>query len=409
MMDIKTLLKENIDLFTSIGNDPTGGMTRLLYSDSWLEAQNQLKATLEESGMMTQFDEIGNLFGRLEGSMYPDETILSGSHIDTVVNGGNLDGQYGIIAAYLAVHYLKETYGQPLRSLEVISMAEEEGSRFPMAFWGSKNFVNEAKKEDAIEMADFKGIKFVDAMKACGFDFKPETATKRTDVKAFLEIHIEQGNVLENKKLQIGVVNNIAGQRRYTVTLKGEANHAGTTPMGYRKDAVYAFSKICSEAIGKAEEVGDPLVLTFGKVEPKPNTVNVVPGEVLFTIDCRHTDKEELKNFTESLEKRMQEIAVGMGMTIDIDLWMDEAPVPMDESIVSVIEEAVKSENIDYLIMHSGAGHDSQIIAPHYPTAMIFVPSIKGISHNPAEETKIDDLVAGVKTLAGALYQLAYK
>ena len=151
------------------------------------------------------------------------------------------------------------------------------------------------------------------------------------------------------------------------------------------------------------------MVLTFGKVEPKPNTVNVVPGEVLFTIDCRHTDKEELKNFTESLEKRMQEIAKEMGMTIDIDLWMDEAPVPMDESIVSVIEEAVKSENIDYLIMHSGAGHDSQIIAPHYPTAMIFVPSIKGISHNPAEETKLEDLVAGVKTLAGALYQLAYK
>lgn len=408
-MNLETVLKENIDLFTSIGNDPTGGMTRLLYSDSWLEAQNQLKEKLEEIGLTTHFDEIGNLFGRLEGSTYPEETIMSGSHMDTVVNGGNLDGQYGVIAAYLAIYYLKETYGQPLRSLEVISMAEEEGSRFPTAFWGSKNFVNEAKREDVEAIADFKGVKFVDAMRACGFDFKPEDAVKRNDIKAFVELHIEQGNVLENKNLQIGVVNSIAGQRRYTVILKGQANHAGTTPMEYRKDAVYAFSRICSEAIRQAEEVGDPLVLTFGKVEPKPNTVNVVPGEVLFTIDCRHTDDSILKQFTADLEDRMKEIAEEMGMTIDIDLWMDEAPVPMNESIVSVVEEAAKTEKMDYCVMHSGAGHDSQIIALHYPTAMIFVPSIKGISHNPDEATTLKDLVAGVKTLASALYNLAYK
>lgn len=408
-MDWFKTIQENVDLLSGIGSDPTGGMTRLLYSESWLEAQNAVKNKLEEIGMETHFDEIGNLFGRMEGSKYPDETIMSGSHIDTVINGGNLDGQFGVIAAYVAMAYLKETYGQPLRSMEVISMAEEEGSRFPTVFWGSKNFVNEAKIEDVESISDFEGIKFVDAMRQAGFDFKKGEQKRREDIKAFVELHIEQGNVLENEELQIGVVNSIAGQRRYTVVLKGQANHAGTTPMGYRRDAVYAFSRICSELIEKARAVGDPLVLTFGKVEPKPNTVNVVPGEVLFTIDCRHTDSDVLIGFTQNLEQRIKEIATEMDIEATIDLWMDEAPVPMDANIVAILEEAAKKANMKYRVMHSGAGHDSQIIAPHYPTAMIFVPSIGGISHNPAEATKLEDLVEGVKMMASALYELAYK
>lgn len=408
-MDWFKTIQENVDLLSGIGSDPTGGMTRLLYSDSWLEAQNAVKNKLEEIGMETHFDEIGNLFGRMEGSKYPDETIMSGSHIDTVINGGNLDGQFGVIAAYVAMAYLKETYGQPLRSMEVISMAEEEGSRFPTVFWGSKNFVNEAKIEDVESISDFEGIKFVDAMRQAGFDFKKGEQKRREDIKAFVELHIEQGNVLENQGLQIGVVNSIAGQRRYTVVLKGQANHAGTTPMGYRRDAVYAFSRICAESIEKARAIGDPLVLTFGKVEPKPNTVNVVPGEVLFTIDCRHTDSDVLIDFTQKLEQRINEIANEMDIEATIDLWMDEAPVPMDAAIVSILEEAAKKANMKYRVMHSGAGHDSQIIAPHYPTAMIFVPSIGGISHNPAEATKLEDLVEGVKMMASALYELAYK
>jgi allantoate deiminase len=408
-MDWFKTIQENVDLLSGIGNDPTGGMTRLIYSDSWLEAQNAVKNKLEEIGMETHFDEIGNLFGRMEGSKYPDETIMSGSHIDTVINGGNLDGQFGVIAAYVAMAYLKETYGQPLRSMEVISMAEEEGSRFPTVFWGSKNFVNEAKIEDVESISDFEGIKFVDAMRQAGFDFKKGEQKRREDIKAFVELHIEQGNVLENEELQIGVVNSIAGQRRYTIVLKGQANHAGTTPMGYRRDAVYAFSRICSESIEKARAIGDPLVLTFGKVEPKPNTVNVVPGEVLFTIDCRHTDSDVLIGFTQKLEQRINEIATEMDIEATIDLWMDEAPVPMDANIVAILEEAAKKANMKYRVMHSGAGHDSQIIAPHYPTAMIFVPSIGGISHNPAEATKLEDLVEGVKMMASALYELAYK
>lgn len=408
-MDLTKAVKDDIELFSKIGDDPTGGMTRLLYTEKWVEAQNKIQERMETIGMTTKFDAIGNLYGRVEGTEKPEETIMTGSHVDTVVNGGTLDGQYGVTAGYLAVEYLLDKYGKPKRSLEVISMAEEEGSRFPTVFWGSKNFVNEEDRLSVEDIADSEGIKFVDAMRESGFDFKKEEDRKlRDDIKAFVEVHIEQGNVLEMEGLQIGVVNNIAGQRRYTITLKGQSNHAGTTPMGYRKDTVYCFSKIVSSAIDRAKEVGDPLVLTFGHVEPKPNTVNVVPGETIFSIDCRHTDAEVLKNFTEDLEEEMKKTAAQMDIEIDINRWMDEKPVPMDADIVNTIESVVKEKGMKYRMMHSGAGHDSQIIAPHYPTAMIFVPSIGGISHNPAEETNLEDLVEGVKALAESLHKLAY-
>jgi allantoate deiminase len=408
-MELKKEVTAMVDALSQIGNDPTGGMTRLLYTDSWKEAQSFVENQLTETGLKTSYDAVGNLFGRLEGSKYPDETILSGSHIDTVVNGGTLDGQYGVVAASLAVKYLKETYGQPLRSLEVISMAEEEGSRFPTVFWGSKNFVGEAKKSDVEAITDFDGKSFVAEMQRQGFDFRNPQDPIRKDIKAFVEIHIEQGSVLEKESLQIGVVNSIAGQKRYTFVLKGEANHAGTTPMGYRKDAVYGFAKMCSAVIDRGLELGAPLVVTFGKVEPKPNTVNVVPGEVLFTMDCRHTNGQLLDEFTAEAEQIIKNIANEHGLTVEMDLWMDERPVPMDDRIVVTVEQAVKQSGKKYKVMHSGAGHDSQVIAPHFPTAMLFVPSIDGISHNPAESTDIEDLTAGVEVLAASLYELAYK
>ena len=393
---------------SAIGADPTGGMTRLLYSQEWIEAQNALKQKFIDHGLTASFDEVGNLFGRLEGSKYPNESILSGSHIDTVVNGGNLDGQYGIEAAFLAIQYLKETYGQPLRSLEVVSFAEEEGSRFPYVFWGSKNIVGIANNDDVVNITDAKGIKFVDAMHNAGFDFRDNTKPMRDDIKAFVEIHIEQGNVLEIEGKQIGIVNSIVGQRRYNVSLKGQSNHAGTTPMGYRKDTIYGFSQICFESINKAKKIGDPLVLTFGKVEPKPNVVNVVPGYTNFTIDCRHTDKKALIDFTTELEADMQCIAKEHGLIIEIDRWMDEDPIPMDQKLVQKLETICQRDNYNFRIMHSGAGHDAQIFAPKVPTVMFFVPSINGVSHNPAEATKIEDLAEGVKILAQTLYELAY-
>lgn len=369
-----------------------------------------MKETLEEDGFTVNFDDIGNLTGRLEGSKYPDETIVSGSHIDTVVEGGHLDGQYGILAALTAMKALKEEHGQPLRSLEVLALAEEEGSRFPFAFWGSKNFFNLADEEDVKDIADAEGIEFERAMQDSGFNYRQQD-NDFNNIKAFVEMHIEQGKVLESEEKNIGVVNGIVGQKRYTVTLKGEANHAGTTPMGLRNDAVVGFSQIASQLTERAREIGDPLVVTFGRVDPVPNTVNVVPGEVVFSIDTRHINQEALNQYAEEITQTIKNVAEKEGLEYDIDLWMDEAPVLMDEHLVEKIEEAANEVvgESKYKLMSSGAGHDSQIFAKYVPTAMMFVPSINGISHNVEEETDVEDLVKGIEVLKQVLYELAYK
>ncbi|MFC5588969.1 allantoate deiminase [Sporosarcina soli] len=409
MKDLTSEVAQLVDWLGEFGKDPEGGVTRLLYTNEWVEAQKALEKQMQEDGLTTRYDDIGNLFGRLEGSKYSDETILTGSHVDTVKNGGKLDGAFGILAGILALRHLKAKYGQPLRNLEVVSFAEEEGSRFPYAFWGSKNLMGLAKKTDVENIEDFNGVRFVDAMREAGFDFRDETKAMRNDIKGFVEIHIEQGNVLEKEGKAIGVVHNIVGQRRFTIEVTGVANHAGTTPMGYRKDALLAASQMIQDVINKAKEYGDPLVATVGKIEVKPSIVNVVPGNALFTLDVRHTEKDMLVKFTEELTTIIDGISAESGVETTIDMWMDEDPIPMDPQIVDAIEKQTKEKGLNYKMMHSGAGHDSQIIAPIVPTAMIFVPSRDGISHNPLEYTSPEELAIGVQALIESLYVLAYK
>lgn len=405
------ICKKDIELmmehFSSFGRNEQGGMTRLLYTREWLECQQELKEKFAGIGMEAQFDEIGNLTGTVLGTEQPGQIIAAGSHIDTVVNGGVLDGQLGIIGSYLAVKYLLSNYGLPKKSLQVISMAEEEGSRFPIVFWGSKNLLGLASNQEASEAVDAAGIRFETAMRECGFDYQKEQKSSMQQVKAFLELHIEQGNTLEMEDIPLGVIRGIVGQRRYNIRLKGQANHAGTTMMKYRRDVIQAFARIVDTSIERIKSV-DQMVLTFGKILVEPNTVNVVPGDALFTMDCRHIDQTALIEVSEEIEENMRKIAAEMGCSIEIDRWMDEVPVPMNSDIMKVFEAACEEQKVEYKVMHSGAGHDSQIIAPHIPTGMIFVPSIKGISHNPEEKTRLEDMKKGIDVLAAALYKLAY-
>ncbi|MEG1332018.1 MAG: hydantoinase/carbamoylase family amidase, partial [Eubacterium sp.] len=208
-------IKEMIDWMSSYGADETGGMTRLLYSESWLAVQQALKGKFEALGMAVHFDEIGNLYGKITGTECQEETIATGSHVDTVVNGGKLDGQLGIFGGYLAIKNLLEEHGRPKKNLEVISIAEEEGSRFPYVFWGSKNIFGLADRKEVFNLEDMNGIRFEDAMHQCGFDYREETESTLSDVKAFVELHIEQGNTLEMEKKSVGIINSIVGQRRY--------------------------------------------------------------------------------------------------------------------------------------------------------------------------------------------------
>ena len=400
--------EELLAALSSIGTDAQGGLTRLLFDDHWKLAQETLKARFEKAGLDTAYDTAGNLIGTVAGSENPEETVMTGSHIDTVRNGGTLDGQYGILAGFLAVQRLLEKHGTPKRTLSVVSFAEEEGSRFPFAFWGSKNLVSSVDRDLLKDVVDKDGISFAEAMTDAGFDFSAAPDAPHTGIVAFVEAHIEQGAVLEHLGKQIGVVTAIAGQKRYNVSLRGEANHAGTTPMPLRRDALEGAALCISTLLSEAKQLGDPLVLTFGKLEPKPNIVNVVPGEVNFTVDTRHTDALALDSFARYVENTIRSIADELNLSVEIDNWMDESPVPMNQRLIELLSDVCSEQGIDYHVMHSGAGHDSQILAPKVPTTMLFVPSIKGISHNPAEDSKMEDLVAGIDVLETALYKLAY-
>lgn len=395
-----------LDVLAGKASDPTGGITRLLYTPEWVNSQNELKKIMEEAGFSVYFDEIGNLFGRLQGSEPGAGTILTGSHVDTVRNGGKLDGMFGIISGIVALRYLKSEYGAPKRSLEVVSFAEEEGSRFPFVFWGSKSFLGMAGEKDVAHLMDNDGVLFSDAISGAGFGFK--AGGVRNDIQKFIEIHIEQGNVLEREGLEIGVVNAIVGQRRFKVKVSGTANHAGTTPMEYRRDALYAASRMIASVTDRARACGSPLVTTAGFIEVRPNIPNVVPGEAEFSLDIRHTDSGFLRSFTEEAIAMLRNIASECGVEIEVNMWMDELPVPMSEDLVCCLKNVCESKRVNYRVMHSGAGHDAQLIAKYMPAAMLFVPSKDGVSHNPAEYTDPEYLAKGVSVLIDALYELAY-
>lgn len=385
--------------------DADGSIQRLLYTPAWLAAQRHLQSIMDAHGFTTYFDSIGNLFGRMEGADNT-RTILTGSHIDTVKNCGRLDGLYGIAGGIEAVLRLVHAHGRPACSLEVVSFAEEEGSRFPYAFWGSKNLAGTADPAAVSGLQDEDGLGFADQMQACGFAFGPQAA--RRDIAAFVELHIEQGAVLERQGADIGVVEAIVGQKRFSVKITGAANHAGTTPMAYRRDALACAAEIIAEIRNRAIAWGDPLVATVGKIEALPGGGNVIASHVEFTVDIRHTDAQKLSGFEAHVLAMAEDAARRHGTGLAVSKYLDTAPTPMCGEIVSLVEAACRKSCCKYIKMPSGAGHDAQIMAGLANTGMIFVPSRDGISHSPLECTSPQGLASGVDVLAHVLHGLAY-
>jgi allantoate deiminase len=396
---------ERLKWLAEYGKDNQNGITRLVYSDPWLQAQNNLKNWLIQEGFAVDIDPVGNLLASVKGSNRPTEVVLTGSHLDSVVNGGIYDGQYGIIGGALAISNLLKKYGPPKKTLQLAAFAEEEGSRFPYAMWGSRNMFGQANLCDIEGIVDAEGISMIDAMRELGYSAEQ---SPKQDVTAFIELHIEQGSVLEKENKDIGVVYSIVGQRRFLVTVLGEPNHAGTTPMSDRRDAMKSASFIVSRIMTLADEVGDPLVATVGKFELEPNISNVVPGKAMFTLDIRHINETELEDVTNLITTEIYAIAKQQNVDVQIEAWFTSKPVPMNESIFTLLKESCERKKIPYKLMHSGAAHDAQVIAPIIPTAMIFVPSRFGISHSPFEYTNEQALEKGIEVLEEALRQLAY-
>ena len=401
-------LAEAFEWLSSFGAVSEGGVTRTLYSKPWQEAQQALREWMEMLELETRFDSLGNLFGRLGAVNSRARTILVGSHIDTVISGGKYDGAYGILAAILALSHLKKTYGQPMYNLEVVSLCEEEGSRFPIACSGS-GIMTGAYTFDVIKgVTDSEGIRYETAMKEAGFGAEAENYKVRDDIDSFIELHIEQGPSLEKLAKSIGIVKTIVGQKRFRVTVKGESNHAGTTLMKWRKDALHGAVLMIHDLYELAKAYDENLVTTVGQLNIEPNVSNVVPGQVVFTVDARHPLESVLSTFCECFTKRFLEIATARDLQIEMELWHEVLPVKMDSNLNKRIQSICTERVVSYHVMNSGAGHDAQLFAQVCPATIMFVPSQGGISHSPLEYTSPAALETGLDVLIQLLHQLAY-
>lgn len=389
-------------------SEPGEGVTRLLYSPEWMQAQQFLLEQIADSGLEGYADDVGNVYGELTGSRNSEPIVLTGSHIDTVVSGGRYDGAYGVAAALAALRHLRRTYGPPQRTITAVSFAEEEGSRFPLTFWGSGHVTGLYDVSEAAGCRDAGGVSLQEAMAGCELGPR-QPKPSCSSLAAYVELHIEQGIVLEREGTQLGIVSAICGQRRFAAVVRGTANHAGTTPMGLRCDALAAAAEMTLQLEALATAAGDPLVATVGRLEVRPNTPNVIPGEVRFTLDIRHSDEAELEAFCARALAAFAEIAKRRGAALQIKPQLAAAPAPMDARLQAELAAICAGQGLSWRSMASGAGHDAQLFAPLCPAAMLFVPSRGGISHAPEEYTPPEALAAGLNVLIALLYKLGYE
>jgi allantoate deiminase len=401
------ILQQYLDALGSIGWQTEGGIIRPVYSAAWVQARGQVAAWMRAAGLEVRGDAVGNLFGRLRGRD-DSKTILTGSHLDTVPRGGKFDGALGILAGLVALRLLREQAGQPRRSVEVVALCEEEGSRFEAHYWGTRAMLGLVEADELARLRDEQGMSIAEAMRGAGLSPERYREAMRHDLEAFLELHIEQGRVLYEERIHLGIVEAIVGLQHRRITVRGRADHAGTTPMAMRRDALQGAAHMAIEITRLVEQEGRPAVVTLGKWSVKPGAVNVVPEEASFSIDVRHPDEDTKQRLAAAMLARCEAIALERGLTLSSEITSDSLPSRMDAALQAMLVQAAESCGASWKAMPSGAGHDSQEMARHLPTAMLFVPSLEGRSHSAAEYTSQEDAALGATVLATALRQLAY-
>jgi allantoate deiminase len=395
----RALLERRLDELYAIGAEPEGGAFRPLYGAAWAEAVERVERWMKDAGLQTRRDAVGNLWGRAEGTD-DGKAIVTGSHIDTVRRGGRLDGALGIVAGLTAVESLLKARGKPRRPLEVVAICEEEGSRFATNFWGSRAIIGAIHTDEDPAIAD--------GMRERGLDPARVAEAARDDIGTFVELHIEQGVVLASSGASLAVVSAIVGTAHLEVIVTGRPDHAGTTPMELRGDALAGSAAMIQAVESIARALGKPAVATVGKIRAEPDQINVIPGRVVFTVDLRHSDLGARRALEERIRSLCGTIASERSLGIEIRTLLERPPVSMHAEVRALLARAAKDLGVETTEMVSGAGHDAQVLAARCRVGMLFVPSIGGRSHCPEEATKAEDLELGTKVLARALEILAY-
>lgn len=383
-------LKNNLINLGNIGYEEGKGITRSAFTKEYEEGRDLVKGLMEEAGLYVCQDSVGNLFGKLEGKE-KNKSILLGSHIDSVPNGGMFDGNLGVLAAIECIQTLKENKYDANFSIEAVAFIGEEGTEVGGTF-GSRLFSGEFKPSKSdLEYLKTVGITEEDTLNA---KRDPET------LKCYLELHIEQGNVLNSEKLSIGVVKGIVGIAQYNAKVNGKANHAGTTPMNLRNDALVKASKAIININDIVKKVGSPMVGTVGYIKVYPGAINVIPGMVEFTIELRDMDRTRVLNTLEMIKENCY------NLDLEVENLGFEWEVNLNEEMQNLIEESCKDLNYSYKYMVSGAGHDANPISKITPSGMIFIPSKDGISHSPLEWSDWEDIEMGTNVLLNTIIKI---
>lgn len=389
-------MEKRILALAEFGANPEGGVSRVAFSDADLAGRSYIKELMRSAGLDVRTDTAGNIIGRRagrEGSLPP---ILFGSHIDSVPGGGNYDGDVGVIAAIEVIELLNEHGIETRHPLEVVNFTDEEGGLTGSRALGGK------LTAEALQVMSHSGLTIRDGIRHVGGD--PDrldlAVRKPGELAAYIELHIEQGAILYEEKIDIGVVEGIVGIRWWDITIEGMANHAGTTPMDRRHDAMVTAAELTLEINGIANELEGRQVATVGRIEALPGAPNVIPGKVVMSLEIRDLDAAKMQKVFDLIEAEADRITSARGTSIEFEeLDVAAPPAPTDELMRDIIASAADGLGLTYKRMPSGAGHDAQDLAHLTPIGMIFVPSVDGISHSPKEFTSAEDMANGASVL----------
>lgn len=401
-------LERDLAALAEFGQDPRGGMTRVALSKADAQARAYVRRQMEALGLEITFDEVGNLFGRRAGTEAGAPVVMTGSHLDTVPQGGRYDGPLGVVGAVEALRMLDAAGVKTRRPIEVAIFVGEEGSRFKRGTIGSAALAGDVPIADILALVDGDGVTYRDALATYGDQGKARPGlAPRGSVHAFVELHIEQGGVLEAAKLPIGAVTVINGLVQHVVTVTGDANHAGATPMNMRKDALVGAAEMIAaiEFIAKRLTLG--AVATVGRLEVKPGGFNIIPQEAVFSIDMRAPKGDVLTTLDQEIRESMTAIAEKRGLPLHIATRQRVEPGVFHEPVISAVERGAKAAGLGCMRMPSGAIHDALHMANACASSMIFVPSTNGKSHCPEEFSPTPEMLQGCVVLAYALADLA--
>lgn len=400
-------LQKDIESLAAFGKSGPTAVTRLAFTDADNDAHRHVEKLMRDAGMEIRYDAFGNLFGRRPGTQGEVKPVVTGSHVDGPPDGGIYDGVIGVLSGIEACRVLSESGAQTLRPIEVCAVRAEHLDRFGISCLGSRALGGKLRQDDLDRLKDEQGRSLRDVLAECGFaPARLETANLKDRIHAWVELHVEQGRVLEDCGKQVGVVTAIAGPTRYKVTVEGMADHSGATPMGIRRDALMGAAEMLLD-LERLSRATKDCVGTVGIIRALPGAVHTIPGTVEFYVDIRGVRKEDKQDLVKAFREAMENRAAARELRLSVDTFVDEPPVPCSGWVVETLTGVCRDVDANFMVMPSGAGHDTQHVAAVADVGMYFIPSAGGIAHTPGEFTAIEDVAYGTEVLAEALARLA--